>query len=64
MREQEGYDRTGVPWKDRRAFCSILKAQKHRFDMPVTDFCDHAYVDSREGPSTSFPPLLSRAQRP
>lgn len=61
MREQEGYDRAGVPWEDRRAFCSILKAQKHRFEMPVTDLCDRAYVDSREGLSTS--PFPSRAQQ-
>lgn len=61
MWEQEGYDRTGVPWKDRRAFCSILKAQMHRFEMPVTDLCDRAYVDSREGPSTSPPPPFLRA---
>lgn len=53
MREQKGYDRASVPWEDKRAFCSILKAQKHRFEMPVTDFCDRAYVDSREGFSTS-----------
>lgn len=38
----------------RRAFCSIFKAQKHRFEMPVTDLCDRAYVDSREGLSTSL----------
>lgn len=42
-----------MPFEDRRAFCSILKAQKHRLEMPVTDFCDRAYVDSREGLSTS-----------
>lgn len=52
MREQEGYDRASA-WEDRRAFCSILKAQKHRFEMPVTDLCDRAYVDSRKGLSTS-----------
>jgi len=49
-------ERTGVRIRSRQrvlrrqaCLCSILKAQKHRFEIPVTDFCDRVRRLAYEG---------------